>query len=433
MVSAISILPLLAYENARILFAGDPNQLMPICENQVAIGPRMRPWFTDDMFRFFGVVKETGFGLHVACDDRIAKIEAQRRCSPNIWRLVQSLYPNVECFDVNEINQDARILDRGEVNLLDLSSGEKLTEEIRGKLSKEEIFRYAVQFSSACIRFGKSWINPPTALFCAQVVRDLADRSPYASIGIVTPFRAQAALIKRFISEEGIERDFPNLKIRVGTIHAFQGGEADTIIFDFCEGPPKATVCPMFLGDTGRRLLNVAITRAKKSLYIIGDINWIESLAQFRPNFAWNQFFRNKQVISRRYPVVFDNSSVEKPRSGGYAIESPIQHGLAVAINKRLHLFPIMETEYRIYDNANQIISRADIAFPSLKLAIFCDGGVHREKENWNRDMRIRNRLQINNWNYLVFSGRDINQDADRCVDDIIRWLQGAQKIDVRI
>jgi AAA domain len=100
------------------------------------------------------------------------------------------------------------------------------------------------------------------------VVEWLADdRLPTHSLGVVTPFREQAKLIRQLLS--GARRDALK-EVRVGTAHTFQGGERDTILF--------STVLPMGANpgtvtwlEGERNLMNVAVSRARNRLVVFGN------------------------------------------------------------------------------------------------------------------------------------------------------------------
>lgn len=60
-----------------------------------------------------------------------------------------------------------------------------------------------------------------------------------------------------------------------GTIHTFQGKEADVVIIVLGGDPGKPGVISGFAAAKAN-LLNVAVTRAKKRIYVIGDrFQWI--------------------------------------------------------------------------------------------------------------------------------------------------------------
>jgi len=89
------------------------------------------------------------------------------------------------------------------------------------------------------------------------------------SLGVVTPFRAQADRIKMRLSQAPWFRHV-NAKLIVGTAHAFQGDECDIMLFSTVVGEGMRSGARRWVADTDQ-LLNVAITRARAMLHVIGD------------------------------------------------------------------------------------------------------------------------------------------------------------------
>ena len=86
-------------------------------------------------------------------------------------------------------------------------------------------------------------------------------------IGIITPFKEQVTVIKRFL-RKNLDLDVYK-SIVVGTVHTFQGAERNVIIFSSTYGSDDG--CAFI--DYKKSLMNVAVSRAKDSFLLFGDIN----------------------------------------------------------------------------------------------------------------------------------------------------------------
>lgn len=86
------------------------------------------------------------------------------------------------------------------------------------------------------------------------------------TLGIITPYRAQADLLHKLAESSHILEPLHKL-ITINTVDAFQGQERDAILISFVRSNTSGEVG--FLGDIRRT--NVAMTRARKKLIMIGD------------------------------------------------------------------------------------------------------------------------------------------------------------------
>ncbi|WP_030252612.1 caspase, EACC1-associated type [Streptomyces violens] len=108
-----------------------------------------------------------------------------------------------------------------------------------------------------------SWINSEEADQVRKSVEWLLKNLPGEStIGVVTPFRAQKELITGLLADEP--------RVRVGTVHTFQGGQQNVMLLSLVAGEQMAPRSVNWLCREVN-LWNVAITRARSHLIVFGD------------------------------------------------------------------------------------------------------------------------------------------------------------------
>lgn len=88
----------------------------------------------------------------------------------------------------------------------------------------------------------------------------------FPTIAIISPYRAQVLLMQEMMSHNTLLVKHKD-KISVNTIDSFQGQERDIVYISMTRSNTEASVG--FLADTRR--MNVAMTRARKKLIVIGD------------------------------------------------------------------------------------------------------------------------------------------------------------------
>ena len=105
-------------------------------------------------------------------------------------------------------------------------------------------------------------VNAAEAQRVAELVEDYVDAGvPREDIGVIAPFRAQVAEINRRTDE-----------VTVDTVDRFQGSSEEVIVVSFIATGDLDS--PSFEDE---RRVNVALTRAKKSLTLVGDAEALAS------------------------------------------------------------------------------------------------------------------------------------------------------------
>ena len=119
--------------------------------------------------------------------------------------------------------------------------------------------------------FGR--INKGEAQLTMQTLHDYFERigkqrilDERLDVGIISPYRAQVQYLRRLIRHDDFFKPFRNA-ITVNTVDGFQGQERDIIVISLVRANEEGQIG--FLRDLRR--MNVAITRARMKLIILGD------------------------------------------------------------------------------------------------------------------------------------------------------------------
>ncbi|HFV6215456.1 TPA: AAA domain-containing protein, partial [Escherichia coli] len=97
-------------------------------------------------------------------------------------------------------------------------------------------------------------------------------KSLHEVVGIVTPFSAQVSTIKQVLGKQGISTGTNEKSLTVGTVHSLQGAERAIVIFS----PVYSKHEDGGFIDSDNSMLNVAVSRAKDSFLVFGDMDLFE-------------------------------------------------------------------------------------------------------------------------------------------------------------
>ena len=248
--SLATALPL-AYRAKRLAVIGDPHQLTPVVTlsdalvRKIAASERLD---NDDLARC-GIHHKEGSAYlafeHVVAPDSHQPIvlDEHYRCHPHIARWFNRVFYDGSLTVLTDVAR--------------MPSNERRIGwiDVRGQVRRGG---------------AGSWTNIAEA---EVAVRQIAAMVRHAgrSVGVVTPFSAQAALIQRLARSDeqlGDER-LAAADFCCGTAHRFQGGERDTIVFSavLTPGIPQQTAAWV---EREKNLINVAVSRARQSLVVLG-------------------------------------------------------------------------------------------------------------------------------------------------------------------
>lgn len=243
----------------RVVLVGDFRQLGPIVQAPKS-SELAHKWLGRDIFTLAGVDQ-----IDLPPDQAALRADllSQHRMAPQISAFASKTFYRSKLIDAEGERDDDRQWARhtpagSQVCFVDTSRLGAWSQRSPGaRPSKFNIYSALVATELA-------------AILAEPIRRDEDDTGP-GPVGIITPYRAQADLLKVLLKQRNLER-----LVHAGTVHSFQGMENQVIILDFVEDGPYWKAGPLLLGDSGDRLINVAVTRARHRLFVLGSYQHVQ-------------------------------------------------------------------------------------------------------------------------------------------------------------
>ncbi|AHJ95533.1 DEAD/DEAH box helicase [Hymenobacter swuensis] len=244
------------------IIGGDPLQIPPVVHAE--------PWAGENIYTLVGL---DNFDVEVTPQHQfpVHKLLTQRRATPPLGRLFSQ-------FAYGGRLQHARPLTGTAV--LDGHTYQGRRPETFGALPLSDItvIPFPVRRGEGILEARKleqgSNYQAYSALLAAELTRYLAqhiqpapapDTADRYRVGIITPYTAQAALLRELLKQLPLSNAILNPNEDVGTIHGFQGDECNLVIALFA--PPPTTGDRILLSY--QHILNVAISRARDRLVLL--------------------------------------------------------------------------------------------------------------------------------------------------------------------
>ena len=136
------------------------------------------------------------------------------------------------------------------------------------------------------LREDNSVVNNVEVQFVTALIANIKEHNPECTMAVITPYRGQ----KRKLIDA--LRDYCYTNIKIDTVDGFQGQEAEIVIFCTTRAKRKTA----FFKDSRR--INVAISRTKNELIILGKLSYFDSYSLSNsclPRLA--EYIRNKGEI----------------------------------------------------------------------------------------------------------------------------------------
>ena len=252
-----------------------------------------------------------------------------------------------------------------------------------------------------------------------EIKRLVIDNDYKGSVGIVTPFKAQAEKINSAISKTPELREaLLKNDLLVDTVHKFQGDERDLMFFSPVISQGTGQGALGFLRNTGN-LFNVAITRARAVLVVVGNsdycatcgITYMEHFVNHINNIKSqqnkNQIAEEQFIYGRMYPEVANPEQVSDWERLFYT--ALWDHGIQTIPQHPVDKYKL---DLAIIDEER-------------KLDIEIDGEMYHK--DWNGELSYRDQLRNQRlfelgWDVKRFWVYQIRDHLQECIEHILEW-----------
>lgn len=317
--------------NTKFIIAGDPKQIPPIVE----IDEKELENFDFQDENIYKMMSLDSFNPNeqiIRENDSILNLKTQYRSVPNIGQLFSELSYSSLLIHDREINRkEKKSLPEKFKNLISTS-----VSFIDIPLSQDHsIYRVNKLFYSSYHIY--------SAILVSEIIKyfDISNKCEQWTIGLISPYKAQAMLLNKLITSYGISQ---NINVISDTVHGFQGDECDIVFFVcnpnqyFFTNHPKSLLSKEYI-------YNVAISRARDYLIVlypfsaIPNNHYINNIVHsYKFNFSNTKFLNTNDIED----VLFNDGNF-------------IENNSYVSGHDNVNVFGLSEMKYFIKANDTAI------------------------------------------------------------------------------
>jgi len=255
-----------------------------------------------------------------------------------------------------------------------------------------------------------SRINHEEVLLVNKVFQDVLQKisGTNLSIGVVTPYSRQQKAIYEIISKSTPEELLEKHNVKILTAHKFQGSEKDIMIFSL-------VLSSRGNGNSDRwyniypQILNVALSRARYLLYIVGD----------------KKFCYSRTGILKRLVETYDELKKQE-KTEEYTIHEKFDSPTERFLFQKLNHIDFKSFGYKLIPKL--VVKRYTLDFALLgkkRIDIECDGCQHEIIEGLPvlEDVERDEFLKKEGWQVLRFPNHKVLTQTNIIIEEILKNL----------
>lgn len=363
----VSIIPAL-YRARRAIFIGDPQQFAPII--QLSGNKHEQIWksYMGEDYRLwrFNYRENAAYDLFNGMYPNIM-LKEHFRCDSDIADYFNNAFYNNQlrvCTDRNNLDFPSFVEDKNHIQWIDVK------DSMIGEMDK-----------------------------AVETVIYLRNAGYKGSIGVCSPLREVVDNLKIRIISEGFSED----DVYVNTAYGFQGGQKDVMIFVIgLNSSIQGKKLWYVTSKENRNIYNVAISRAKALLYVIGDRDKARA-SSLRELSQLAEYPRNKITT-----INFESPWEEK-------LYNALQGKSIITETQR----PVIG--YRLDLSYEDNYIKLDIEVDGVRYHLDHEG--HRKQHDIDRDLA----LAKYGWKVIRFFVSDLQENMDYCVLQVDAMIKGAR------
>lgn len=261
-------------QGARILLVGDHRQLPQLVdETKIAQMEQERPpdqeeldrledvsdkeWYKSSMFQYLFTQRipqlEAMDGF-----SRCVTLDTQYRMHPRLGQFISDNF--YKRFNPKEAFKSGL-------------SAENFSQNLEGTLGRPAMWLEVPKDEDPAVRFGTSWVRPREQVVIKEWLTKWME-SPEGkelSFGVISFYKAQTDELADALRGKFSEEMKPGGRLRVGTVDSFQGMEFDVVFLSVVRTAPSPKAAHPFGHLVLYNRLNVAMSRQKRLLVVVGD------------------------------------------------------------------------------------------------------------------------------------------------------------------